>query len=460
MPIDSAHPDYGDCADEWQIMRDTIAGARAVKDRGEVYLPMPSGFAAQPDKGTAMYAAYGTRAQFPELLSPAIGGMVGIIHQSEFQIAMPDSMEAIWERATRDGMSLEAFHRRVTRELLETGRYGILAEAPEQGGMPYLAGYAAESIINWSAERDMFVLDESGKVRDGFEWKDQKKFRALLLVDGRYVQQVEIAGNMGAEVQPQALGDRSLTEIPFVVIGARDVAVDPEKPPLIGSARRYLAAYRLDADYRHQLFNTGQETFVIINGDAPEAVGAGVVLVLKGDEQNKPDAKYVGPTGTGIAAHKIAIEDDLNAAAEAGARLFDGQDQAQESGEARKLRFGAETANLTSIAQASASGLEKALRYCAQMIGADPEEVVVKPPQNLLSSKMGAQDLAAVVAAWKEGAISYTTLYENLTRGQVASVERDAEAELALLDEEAVRAEDEMTAALLPPPAVDDGINS
>lgn len=459
MPIDTRHPHYSDFADQWQMMRDTIAGSQAVKDRGEVYLPMPSGFRAQDDKGVAMYRAYGTRAQFPELLTPAIGGMVGIIHQSEFQIALPASLEPLWEKATADGMSLEAFHRRLTRELLSTGRYGLLAEAPEAGGMPYLAGYTAESIINWSPNRDMFVLDESGPVRDGFEWKDQKKFRALLLEEGRYVQRVEVEGADATDVEPQGLGARRLTEIPFVVVSARDVTVEPEHPPLIGSARRYLAAYRLDADYRHQLYMSGQETLVIINGDAPDAVGAGVVLVMSGDENRKPDAKYVGPAGTGIEAHKIAIENDLQAAAEAGARLFDTHERSQESGEARKLRFGAETANLNSIAQASAAGLEKALRYCARMIGANESEVIVKPPQNLLASPMSAQDVSAIVAAWKDGAISYTTLYEVLQRGQIASVERDSEEELALLDDEAQRAEEEELAALLPAPTVNDGNN-
>lgn len=458
MAMDQAHPSYGDYADEWAIIRDTIAGALAVKDKGEVYLPMPSGFRAQSDAGAAMYRAYGTRGQFPEIISPAIGGMVGIIHQSEFQISLPDSMAELWERATRDGMSLEAFHRRITRELLSTGRYGVLAEAPEQGGMPYLAGYTAESIINWSPERDMFVLDESGKVRDGFDWTDQKKFRALLLEDGRYVQRVEIDGEEGEEVQPQALGARSLDEIPFVVMSARDVTVDPEKPPLIGVARAALAIYRLDADYRHQLYMSGQETLVIINGDAPEAVGAGVVLVMKGSEDLKPDAKYVGPQGTGIEAHKIAIEDDWTAAAKAGAQLFDNQPRTQESGEARKLRFGAETASLVSIAQASAAGLEKALRYCARMTGAKPEDVIVKPPANLLATPMSAQDITAVTAAWRDGAISYTSLFEVLQRGQVVSVERDSEAELKLIDEEAFRREEEIAAALPRTPApVDDG---
>lgn len=280
--VSRPHPDYAAFAADWQVMRDAIEGADAVRKRGTDYLPMPSGFKAQTDGGRAMYAAYQTRAQFPDLLTPAIGAMVGVIHQSEFQISIPDSMDWLWESATRDGMSLEAFHRRLTRELLEVGRYGLLVEAPEGGGDPYLAGYTAEAIINWSPERDMFVLDESGRVRDGFSWKDEKRFRALLLENGRYVQQTYTGDNAdrGEDVNPTARGNKDLDEIPFVVMSARDVMVEPERPPLIGVARSALAIYRLDADYRHQLFNSGQETRQFSDVGVSLATGMNPLLVF------------------------------------------------------------------------------------------------------------------------------------------------------------------------------------
>ena len=255
----------------------------------------------------------------------------------------------------------------------------------------------------------------------------------------------------GEDVNPTARGAKALTEIPFVVMSARDVVVEPERPPLIGVARAALAIYRLDADYRHQLFNSGQETLVIVNGEAPEAVGSGAVIVMNGPEGVKPDAFYVGPSGTGIEAHKQAIEDDRTAAGKAGAQLVDDTQRTQESGEARKLRFGAETASLISIAQASASGLEKALRFVARMTGANENDVVVKPPANLLTTPMSPQEIAAISQAWKDGLLSYETVYGVLQRGQVASIERDAEQELALIDDESARLNADLEAGMLPP---------
>lgn len=440
--VDSKHPDWTDRAEEWSVMRACARGEVAVKAAGEDYLPMPSGFRAMVDGGRAMFAAYMKRAQFSEILAPTIRGMIGVIHRTEAQIEMPAAMEGLWERATADGLPLEALHRRITAELLLVGRYALLADASTEGSdLPWLAGYTAEALINWSPERDFFVLDESGLVRDGFQWRQRRAYRVLRLEGGRY--EVETYTNEERDEgprQPTARGGAGLEAIPLVVMGPQDLSVTPEEPPLIGVARAALAMYRLDADYRHQLFMSGQETLVIINGDAPAAVGAGVVLTLKASrDDHAPDAKYVGPSGTGIAAHRQAILDERDNAAAAGARLFDSEKRSAESGDALRIRYAAQTATLTSIALASAQGLEKALRHIAVMIGANPEEVVVRPNLSFIEAGLSPQDAKALMELWTGGAISYPTFYEALQRGELASAERDHEAEYELIEAEGDR---------------------
>jgi hypothetical protein len=441
--VEQKHPDYADRQSEWKVMRDCARGEHAVKEAAEEYLPMPSGFRVQDDSGRAMYGAYQKRAQFPEILGPTVRGMVGIIHRTETQIDMPASMEKLWEKATVDGLSLEAFHRRVTTDILLTGRYGILVDAPPEGSdMPYLAGYSAEALINWSDARDFYVLDESGLRRDGFTWSAKRRYRVLELKDGRYVvSRYEDTTKDEGDVVPTKRGGGVFEEIPFVVISSRDLSVAPDEPPLIGVARAALALYRLDADYRHQLYMSGQETMVVINGDAPSAIGAGIVVALRSGEtaegtELRPDVKYVGPAGTGIAAHRVAIQDERDNAVAAGARIFDSVQRAQESGEALRLRYAAQTATLTSISQASAAGLEKALRYIAIMIGANPEEVIVKPNLDFLDATISPQDAQALVAVWQSGGMSKRSLFENLQRGEVISAERSFEDEEELIEGE------------------------
>ncbi len=436
--VDNHHPDYDERVDEWRLMRDAARGETAIKEAATTYLPMPSGFTKRPDGGIALFNAYKMRAQFPEIVGPTVGGMVGVIHRVEIQVEMPAAMDGLWEHATKEGMPLEALAAKITGEILTTGRYALLASAPSAGGEPYISTYCTEALINWSETGDFFVLDESGLVRNGFDWVDEKQFRVLEMVDGKYQATVHSGDTLsaGTAINPTAKGGAPLTEIPLVVVGPRDLSPKPETPPLIGVARSAVNIYQLSADYRWQLFMTGQETLFIINGDAPETVGAGVIVALKADGEQTPDAKYVGPAGTGIAAHKTAIDDEKEAAAAAGAKLFDTDAPAQESGDAKRLRFAAQTASLVTIAQASAKALEKALKYIAIMKGLNPDEVTVAPNLSFISSTLTPDEVVAVIKGWQEGGYSYQTMYERLQKGEAVSAERTAEEEQALIDKE------------------------
>lgn len=443
MTVEAKHPDYEDREDDWKIMRDCARGEKAVKEEAENYLPMPSGFKGHDDNGVSYYAAYQTRAQFPDILQPTLDGMVGLIHRVEAQIEMPESMEPLWERATKDGLPLEAFHRNITRELLLTARYGVLVDAPREGAdVPFLAGYKAESIINWAAvDHDLYVLDETGwKITDDeFEWEEVTEYRVLRFGQGTgYTQQLtDDEGNPIETVAPSARGNKALTEIPFVVAGPRDLSLTPEAPPLLGVARASLAIYRLDADWRHQLYQSGQDTLIYTGvtdrSAIPKHVGAGVYVTLPFQAK----AEYIGPSCKGIEAHERAMASERQNAVAAGARMFDTKKQSGvESGEALRLRQAAETATLTTVALSSAACLEKALRFAAMFMGLNPEDVTVKANLRFVEQTMEPKDAAELVKSWQAGAISYETLYENLQRGGIASEERDAEEEKDLIDQE------------------------
>jgi hypothetical protein len=439
--ISQLHPDYVDRISEWSLMRDTIRGTTAVKEAGEDYLPMPSGFAAQQSAvKTNMYDAYRMRAEFPEIVQPAVQAMVGVIHQTEIKIDLPEAMMPIWERATKDGLPLEAFHRRITAEILQSGRYAILADASEEGAMPFLSGFRAEALLNWDEiNRTMFVLDESGLKREGFDWVYHNQYLALLLEDGRYVGRRYDAGGdlVGDELQPTTAKSDSLDAIPLVVVGPRDLSLKPETPPMIAIARAAIKMYQLSADYYWQLFMSGQETLFVLNAEAPNAVGAGVSHSLKPIEPSQDvDAKYVGPAGTGISAHRVAIQDAQEAAANAGARLFNSGAKAAESGDALRIRYTAETASLISIASASCSALEAALRFVAVMMGLDPNEVVVTKPKSLVDQLMTPEEMTALMGLADGGKISDETLYEQLQAGNRANPERDWAQEQKLIEKE------------------------
>ncbi len=436
------HPEYdADIQAEWRLMRDAYRGEIAIKRAGEKYLPMPSAYEYHPLGATAgrlMYNAYKARARFPEIVSASVRGMVGIAHSQEWDIQMPSALMPLWENSDGRGLPLEALSKRITTELLITGRYAVLADAPSEGGEIYLAGYRAESLVNWSEDDDFYILQEVVNVRNGYQWDQVTKTRVLELIDGRYVQRILMDGIEVDMFEPRPRGGSALDMIPITVGGAMDLDLTPDTPPLIGVARASTAHYQLNADYRLALYMSGQETLMLHNvEDPPKAVGAGVVVSLQAADGTKDTrAEYVGPSGVGIDAHVTAMDRENQSAVRSGAQLFDNSPRGQESGEARRLRFSAETATLSSIVGSSALILERSLKQAAIMAGANPDEVVVKAPDNILEGKLDPQEIKALVESWTGGAISYETLYENLQRGRIASPERTAEDESELMDDD------------------------
>jgi Domain of unknown function (DUF4055) len=457
--VKERHPDLAEVLPDYQECRDAVAGSSTVKSNGAKYLPMPSGFNGSPDP-LAMYDAYKLRAQFPDIMAPTIQGMLGIIHHGEAQIEGMDEgspLADMWEKATPDGLPLEALHRRITEEILTVGRVALLADLPPEGSdVPWIAFYRAESLINWSESKNFFVLEEQYRVRTGYKWDSKLRYRILEVVDNTY--QVEVLDEDGnaltaddddkiaeqdvqegvttSVVVPQVRGGATLEEVPLVVAGSRDLSVEPDQIPLIGVSNSAFAIYRLDADYRHQLFMSGQETLFYIGlakEDVPNYVGSGVGIAIP----EGGDAKYVGPSGSGIEAHRTAITDERANAAEAGSRMFAvGDKKAAESGEALRIRAQAGSATLVSVAISSAAALEAALQYCAQMVGQNPDDIVVKPNLNFLDADMTADEANKMVELWMNKVISYETLYSNLQRGRIASEERTAEEEQELVAEE------------------------
>ena len=435
MAVEALHPELTvQRLDDWRLCYDAYEGEGSVKQRGGVYLPMPSGYAGHEDSGAAAYDAYRKRAQFPEILATSVGAMVGIIHAEEIQIEIPTPLEYLHENIDGGKTTLVDFHKEITRQLLITGRYGVLADAPSIGGDPFLAGYRGDTIINW--DRDFYVLNESGMVRDGFEWATRDQYRVLQMLDGTYAATI-YNGSEQTDVTSTRMGGGLLSAIPFAVASAKDMGPDIEAPPMIGIARAALAMYQLSADYRLQLYMSGQETLVAINGEAPSAVGAGVVHEMMGSENVTPDLRYVSPTCAGIDAHIEAIKDNREIAIQSGARLFEQSNQAQESGAARRMRFQSETANLKTIAQASCSLLEHSLRNVARLLGqsdAAIDAITVTPPKDLLDATITPQDAVALFSLVESGGLSQETYYERIQDGGIASQERTFDDEWKLID--------------------------
>lgn len=440
MGVDSKHPQWVLMAPTWVALRDAYAGEAAIKSKTAQYLPPTRGMVSdgleRPDQpGAKAYASYLTRAVFPDMFKPAVDALAGVIHRKAFTVKLPASLEGMRESCTVDGLSVDSLLRKVTAELMQVGRAALVTDVltgPQ--ARPVVAFYAAEALINWDVldepgqekTLNFAVLDETGMVRDGFEWVERRRFRVMRVEGGAYL---TTYGESGTEfaVAPSAAG-RRLAEMPLVIANPVDLAPDVDRPPLDALARLCFSIYRGEADYREHLYLQGQDTLVVIGDDTvedPESpakvtrVGAGARL----DLPMGGDAKYVGVSGQGLGEQRQALEADYARAGEMGARLLRVQGGGAESGESLRIRVAAQTASLTTIARASAAAVQEALRIAARWIGADDMQVVVEPNTDFTDAKMTGRDAMDWVSAKAAGApLSLETIHEIFQQGEVTSL--------------------------------------
>jgi hypothetical protein len=432
------HPSYARFADDWRITRACADGESAIKTGGVLFLPptagmIADGMASPMADGSRAYDAYRRRAVFPSVFAEAVAVALGVLHREPAVIELPSKLEPLLERATPSGEGLHALLRQINSEQLVTGRLGLLLDmptTPTPSGLPYLALYQAETIVNWDeglGGPSLVVLDESGEeIDDNDAWWKVERYRRLVLEDGAYTAEVREAGGLFRESFQPSIRGRRPDFLPFVFLNAGDLRSEPDEPPLIGLARLALAIYRLEADYRQALHMTGQDTLVVIgaHGEETYRVGAGAsISVPRGG-----DAKFVGVSSEGLPEMRQALAADYARAARLGLGLIDTATRERESGEALKTRVAASTASLTSIALAGARGLETALRMAARWAGANENEVHVEANTDFTGDIFDPSELADLMTAQRMGApISLRTVHDYLREKDLTSKEFEQE---------------------------------
>jgi len=109
-------------------MRDSVAGSNSIKNEGELYLPMPSGWNEIKERGTIpneviknaphylpwnhsnpAYRAYIQRARFPDITANALRMCVGIATLKEPELNLPSTIDYMEKIATNAFDSFMSF---------------------------------------------------------------------------------------------------------------------------------------------------------------------------------------------------------------------------------------------------------------------------------------------------------------------------------------------------------------
>lgn len=422
MPVNSQHPEYKARAEDWIKCRDAFEGQSAIKAAGVKYLPKLS------EQTTDDYNAYKTRALFYSITSKTISALVGMASSKRPIVTHPTELDKFF--LDDSGVQFYEMLSQSLSENLLMGRFGILVDRPESGGLPELVGYTAESIINWRTDEHgnptMVVLAENvakQESNDEFEIETEPQYRVLRLQNGVYTQSIySEKGDFVKTVTPLNTG-KTMDFIPFFVVNPFGVGFDMHKPPVLDIVEINISHYRTSADLEHGRHFTGLPVPVVSGVDSSTKlrVGSMVAWVLP-DHQAK--AYYLEFTGQGLISLEKALSEKQSQLASLSARLLDNSKKGSEAADTVRLRYMSETASLAAVARAVEALLNKAYKTVAIMEGLEEASVSIKLDKEFLDARLSSAELRELVGAYISGGISKETLVYNLRRGDLLSPDR------------------------------------
>lgn len=444
----------------YDVIRDCLGGEIAVKARGTVYLPMPNSTDAS-DENSQRYSSYKLRATFYNVTKRTLDGLCGQIFVREPVVEVPDKMNIIVSDADGGGVNLTQLAKEAVQYTLGYGRAGIFMDYPataapatlaqlEAGDIrPTFTLYAPWDILNWRTivrgARELLslvVLEETYiENDDGFEAKEKKQWRVLRLVNNVYTVEIwkqEGTGNFraGETFIPTDAAGKTLTEIPFTFVGAKNNDNMVDEAPMYDIAALNIAHYRNSADYEESAFMVGQPTPVFsgLTEDWVKNVLKNKVMLGARGAISLP----VGGDATLLQANPNtmpfeAMQHKERQMVALGARLVEQKSVVRTASEAN-IDQATESSVLASTAKNVSSALTWGLRWAGKFLGIDDEKIKFELNTDFDIATMSPEDRRQLIEEWQTGAIAWEELRTNLRKSGIATMD-DKEAR-GKIDEE------------------------
>jgi len=436
------HPAYDAALPSWQKTR-LAATANGIKLAGEAYLPKGA------DKDADKYTAYKQRALYLGVTGRTNAALTGAVFRKEpsFNEDLPESIAFIESDFDGEGMGVDQVAKRMISEILLAGRNGILVDFPSvpegasredeqrMGVKPYAASYAAESIINWETTKDngtnkltMVVLcEKSLKSKDGdrFAREEVLAFRALILDDGLYINQLyDDSGDLIEEFQPRLNGQR-MDFIPFYFTGAEDNKPTVDEIPLESIAEINIGHYRNSADFEKNLYiHSGGTLGITTSMDSETWAAMNPNGVLVGADQGV----FLGDTGSMslLQLEPASATSEAMAAKESqmvsiGARLIT-TSAINETAEAARIAASSETSVLSTIVGNVESTINAVVKLMAEFMNTEAAKYSIN--REFFDSVLTAQEWMAANVSADRGDISQSDLRGMLRRAGILDADR------------------------------------
>jgi hypothetical protein len=463
VPVDTTHPEYSCHCDDWRLMRDVVAGHKAIQKAGEKYLPKLG------EQDVKEYEAYKKRAPFFNATNRVVQTMCGMVFRKPPKVDEADAAQEFLEDMTLTGVPFDQLAADILTEQLTTTRCGVLVDFPavervegapitvaaaqRMGLRAYASLYRAEDIINWRTSQvggktvlSLVVLRECKEepdLADPFKTKARIIYRVLRLVEGRYVQ--ELWEDQASEGKPLNLtmtrsyspirNGAALDFIPFEFFGKNGNTPKVDAPILYDLAVVNLAHYRNTADHEHGLHFTGLPTAFIAGGSTEDTYRIGSATAWVFTDPNAK-ASYLEFKGEGLGQLENAIKSKEGQMAALGARMLAPEKLDAEAAETVAQKRAGETSMLGALANASARGCSKVLSLMSWWEGG-PDTITVSLNTDYNPAHLPPQTITALLQAVMAGKISSQSFYDALVTGEVIGDSRTFEEEQALIAEDA-----------------------
>jgi len=402
---------------KWQRCRDAYDGEDAIKGRGVTYLPKMSSL-----QDSREYDAYRVRAPYYEAVGRTVNGFVGAIARKPHLFKFPAKLEPLLSDVTSDGMGMPEFVKTLCAENILQSRLGVLVDFDEVKGLPYLAYYTAEAIINWGD--DWVILSEISyepDPEDRFALKAIQQYRHLHIADGVYTVDIwRLRKDSAASVEKwakvstviPALRGRPLQSLPWFWCGMAGQTSRITNPPLLGLVNVSISHYRNGADLEHGRHFAGRPTLYITGADKDMSVhvgGAAAILL----ENPASKVGYAEFTGQGLGSLENALKHKEAQLGAMGAAAFAKGEAKSEPVVTATIRANGETSLLAAATSAVEETLNSALNFAAEWAGASGD-VQIRLNRDFVDQALDAPTLVAMVTALQTGQLTVETFVWNL----------------------------------------------
>ncbi len=414
MPVSETHAEYDKNVDKWKLTRNAANGLSFEEARN--YIPR------RTHEEQDQYYQRVEKAIYTNYTGRTREGLKGAIFRLDPRIELPPDMEFMYDNADGAGQSLTQVAKLAADEVMETGRFGLLADYPtvdetmtvEQVRrmqlQPHIATYTAESIINWHVhivngrrQLGMLVLKENSPVHyDEFTWDYVDRYRVLRLDENQnYTQQIydENGDAITEQIIVRGANGQPFDYIPFQFVGSRDNMPDIDEPVLYDIARVNIGHFRNSADHENNLSIHGGGTLVVSTDMSPEAF-----------QSANPGGITVGENSGLILSEGGKAELlQLNAASAIGAEMAHKEQMMVQIGAKIITKTGTRTAEEARIQATSENSMldtmvgnmdeafTKVLKDCRAFISATEAEIVFSLNSDFWQDSIAPQEIMAMI---------------------------------------------------------------